>query len=77
MMDAINKSDIGKIEGPLTVEACEKFVAEWSELSHVHSGYKGLFRTHVGAVDGLLVKTKAPSMNEIKKVSNFTRKRLG
>jgi DDE superfamily endonuclease len=64
VMDAIDASpDIGKPKWPTTEEECNAYANEWAKLSGPN-GSKGLFKTVIGMVDGILIKIRSPRKNE-------------
>ena len=65
-----SSEEIGVVKFPETVEECRAFAREWEQLSGPDHE-KGLFKTAVTMVDGLLVRIRAPSYSDTPKAEDY------
>jgi hypothetical protein len=62
---------IGKPKFPTDEVEAKEYADEWASLSGPPAGRRGVLSGCIGAIDGILIKTRAPTNNETVRVTDF------
>lgn len=62
---------VGKPKWPTNEEECDVYAQEWASMSGPSPEARGLLDHCVGAIDGILIRTRAPTRRETTRVRDF------
>jgi hypothetical protein len=62
---------IGKAKFPTDEVEAKKYAEQWASLSGPPGGRRGVLSGCIGAIDGILIKTRAPTKKETVRVTDF------
>jgi hypothetical protein len=72
VLRAINKHPlVGKPKFPTDEVEAKQYAQEWARLSGPPGGHRGVLSRCIGAIDGIIIKTRSPSKNETVRVTDF------
>ena len=72
VLRAVNKHPlVGKPKFPTDEVEAEQYAQEWARLSGPPGGRRGALSRCIGAIDGIIIKTRSPSKNETVRVTDF------